>query len=354
MLCLFVINLFHIPKPTSPFAISNKNLKSFHSHFHFHLYLHLPSAIHFTKMSIAKTILVTGATGKQGGAVIQALCDSNAASTFTIIAVMRSAKSSSAQSLALHHNVSLVEGNLDDPAAIFAKTGPVWGVFSVQIASPGSNTEEKQGKALIDAALANGVSHFVYTSGDRGGPVKSPQNPTAVFNFIAKYNIEKYLESKAAASEKRMTYTILRPVTFFENLSPDRHGTGFARMWEQIGNKKLQLVSTKDIGWFAAQALLFPEKYGNMALSLAGDELTQPEAGLIFREVVGKDMPMAPCLLGSALKLFMKEAIGTMFQWFKDEGYGADVDQCRQLNPGMLDFRTWMVQNSGFVAKGEE
>ena len=59
--------------------------------------------------------------------------------------------------------------------------------------------------------------------------------------------------------------------------------------WEQIGEKKLQLVSTNDIGWFAAHAFSHPNQYRNRALSLAGDELTQPEAALIFRDVIGKD-----------------------------------------------------------------
>ncbi|OCL09862.1 putative NmrA-like family domain-containing protein 1 [Glonium stellatum] len=273
-------------------------------------------------MSQSKTLLITGATGKQGGAVIQAIRASEMASAFNIVAVTRSIASKSAQALASHPNVFLVEGDLDDPAAIFKQIGPVWGVFSVQIASPGSNQEELQGKALVDASIANGVSHFVYTSGDRGGPIKSPNNPTAVGNFVAKYNVEKHLEKEAAASAHGMTYTILRPVTFFENLSLDRHGLGFARLWEQIGDKKLQLVSTKDIGWFAAQAFFHPDKFQNAALSLAGDELTQREGAVIFNEIVGKEMPMAPCLVGSALKFFMKEALGTMFQWFKDEGYG--------------------------------
>jgi len=147
-----------------------------------------------------------------------------------------------------------------------------------------------------------------------------------------------------------MTYTILRPVTFFENLTTDRHGLGFARMWEQIGTKKLQMVSTKDIGWFAAQAFMYPDPYRNMALSIAGDELTQPEAAVIFREVVGKDMPLAPCLVGSALKFIIKE-LGPMFKWFEEAGYGADVKECRQMNPGMQDFRAWLIESSDFSKK---
>jgi hypothetical protein len=45
----------------------------------------------------------------------------------------------------------------------------------------------------------------------------------------------------------------------------------------------------------------------------------------------------------------MKKALGTMFQWFKDVGYGADVEERRKMNPQMQDYRTWLKENSGFV-----
>ena len=57
-------------------------------------------------------------------------------------------------------------------------------------------------------------------------------------------------------------------------------------------------------------------------------------------KVVGKEMPIAPPLVGSALKFFMKEALGTMLQWFKDVGYGADVEERRKMNPQMQDYQT--------------
>lgn len=100
------------------------------------------------------------------GAVIRSFLRLDNAKDFTIVAVTRSMKSRSAQSLASHSNISIVEGDLDDVAAIFEKMtniGPVWGVFSVQIAAPGTNTEEKQGRSLVDAAIVNGVCHFVYS-----------------------------------------------------------------------------------------------------------------------------------------------------------------------------------------------
>lgn len=291
-------------------------------------------------MSSPKTVLVFGCTGKQGGAVIDNILSSAEKASFNIVGVTRDPTNSRAKKLA-DRGVAVNAGDLSDPEAIFAKVGPVWGVYSVQI---NSNAEEKQGTALIDAAVAHGVRHFVYSSGDRGGPEKSADDPTTVKNFAAKYRIEKHLEKQAAASPQGMTYTILRPVTFFENITTDRHGMGFARMWEQVG-KKLQLVSTADIGWFAAQSFLHPEKYRNAAITLVGDELTQPEADVIFKEVVGRPMPIAPCVVGSMVKLALKDTVGDMFAWFKNNGYGGSVDACRSTYPEMQDFRAWIEAN---------
>ncbi|MCJ1411777.1 hypothetical protein MMC19_005869 [Ptychographa xylographoides] len=302
-------------------------------------------------MSTTKTILITGATGKQGGAVIEALLAAKYSEPIHLVAVTRSSSSAGARALASKSNVTILEGDLDNSNAIFRQLGPVWGVFSVQIDSPGTNNEEKQGMALIDAAIAYNVQHFVYTSGDRGGPYRSPVDPTSIKSFIAKFNIEKHLETRAAQSQQGMTYTILRPVTFFENQTNDIHGKGFARLWEQIGDRPLQLISTKDIGWFAAQALMYPDENRNKALSLAGDELTQAQAAKVFKEVVGKEMPIAPCPIGSALKYFKGETLGAMFLWFKEFGYGADLEACRKACPEIQDYKTWLRHSSAFVKR---
>lgn len=296
------------------------------------------------ELTTPKTVLVIGATGKQGGAVIENILASPQAHSFNIVAVTRDATGRKAQKLAAHPNVSVIEGNLANVDDIFNKAGPVWGIYSVQI---NSDVEEQQGKAMADAAVMHGAQHFVYSSGDRGGPERSPNNPTYVKNFAAKHAIEKHLQQRAEKSPQQMTYTILRPVTFFENLTTDLHGKGFARMWEQLGSKKLQMVSTKDIGWFAAQSFLQPDKYRNAALTLVGDELTQPEANVIYKEVTGQTMAMAACPIASAVKFVLKGSVGDMFKWFEDEGYGGNVQECRNANHNMQDFAAWLNENKG-------
>jgi uncharacterized protein YbjT (DUF2867 family) len=169
---------------------------------------------------MSKVLLITGATGKQGGATIKALLDSPQSKDFTILAVTRNPESGSAQKLK-EKGIKIVKGDLNDVPGIFAAakeaaSEPIWGVFSVQI--PGGRgasvkTEEAQGKALVDGALESGVKMFVYTSVERGGDDKSFDNPTPVPHFISKYNIEKHLVEKA---KEKMDWCILRPVAFLE------------------------------------------------------------------------------------------------------------------------------------------
>jgi uncharacterized protein YbjT (DUF2867 family) len=307
-----------------------------------------------------KTILVTGATGKQGGALITQLLASPQAASLALVAVTRDTTTDRARRLAALPGVTVVAGDFSDLGALFAQlpkpdpdsAAPLWGVYGVQT---NNDAEEAQGKALVDAAVAHGARHFVYSSSDRGGAGASDFEATDVKNFAAKYAVEKHLIAQASLSPQRMAYTILRPVSFFDNLGPDVQGRGFVRMWEQLGTTrsrgKLQLVATADIGWFAAAAFLDPAAYAGRAISLVGDELTQPEADAVFREVVGQPMPIGPCLVASTVKWVLKDTAGDMFRWFGDHGYGGSVNECRALHPGMKDFRAWIEENKGKWAK---
>ncbi|KAI9864400.1 MAG: hypothetical protein M1824_005103 [Vezdaea acicularis] len=298
-------------------------------------------------MASLRSILITGATGKQGGAVIAALL-SQPKPTFKILALTRNTTSASAKALAAKPNVSVIEGNLDDCSAIFAKTGKVWGVFSVQVPLGGGQTpktEEAQGKALVDAAVANGVENFVYTSVDRGGPEKSEVNATYIPHFISKYNVEKHLVEKASTSPQKMSYTILRPTAFFDNLTFDFMGKAFGAMWATMGDKKLQFISTKDIGWFAAQAFLKPDEYHNKAISLAGDEINNAEAAEKFKKVTGKDMPVTYTFIGRAIRWAVGD-MNAMLKWFEEEGYGADIPALKRLHPKLQNFEEWLTESS--------
>jgi len=301
----------------------------------------------------ARKILITGATGKQGTSAIKALLANPPPYDYHILALTRKSTSKAAKSLAANAKITVIEGDLNDCDSIFTKAGGVgsiWGVFCVTIVSmkkDGEKLEMKQGMDLVDAAIAHAVKHFVFTSVDRGGPDQSEVDATDVPHFVSKYNVEKHLKSKVRGTD--MTYTILRPVAFMDNLTPDFPGRVFASMWANLGDKPLQFVATPDIGIFAAKAFASPatDDYKNTAISLAGDELTQAQANEVFWKVLGRPMPRSYGIFATLLQTMIPE-MGLMFRWMATQGFGSDLNKCRSLNSNMLDFETWLRDQSGF------
>ncbi|KAF9691024.1 hypothetical protein EKO04_011266 [Ascochyta lentis] len=303
---------------------------------------------------MSRVLLITSATGKQGTATIDALLKTDA--DFEILALTRNAQSASAQKLqAKSPKVRLITGHLDDVDDIFQKakqltTHPIWGVFSVQVAIGGGatpQTEEKQGKALIDASIKNVVEHFVYSSVDRG--VNSGTEATSVPHFASKYRIEQHLFEKTVNGE--MDWVIFRPVAFYENLIPGFLGKVFATSWDAtLKEKPLQLIATSDIGFFAAEAFTKPEEYKGQKLSLAGDELTYTQFKTIFAEKTGQSLPTTFRFLAAAINMMVKD-LGLMFKWFKDVGYGADISKVRRMNPNLKDFGAWLKEDSQFKTR---
>ncbi|KAI9712209.1 MAG: hypothetical protein M1812_006943 [Candelaria pacifica] len=296
-------------------------------------------------MNSTKKILI-GGTEKQGRAVIEALLSSQSTPPFSIVALTRNPTSGRAESLSSKPNVTLVDGDLKDCPAIFQKTGPVWGVLSIQAYLIGKD-KETQGKALFDAAAANGVQHFVYTSADRGGPENSEHDPPNVTPLIHMFNVEKHMQEKAATSTQGMTWTILRPTILYESLTPNFAGKGFAAVWKGLGDKKLSFVSVKDLGIITARVFQKPEEYKNKAISIAGDELTYGEANEVFKGEFGKDIPTAYMIVGSFIKWAITDG-GMMFAWLKSDGMKADIPALRKRFPELQDFRKWLKESSAF------
>ncbi|PYI04719.1 nucleoside-diphosphate-sugar epimerase family protein [Aspergillus sclerotiicarbonarius CBS 121057] len=295
-------------------------------------------------------VLITGATGNQGGALIKSLVSRQA--PFEILAVTRNPASPSAQRLSkLSSNITLIQGDLDSPAAIFdnahrATKSPIWGVYSVQAAIGNASAEESQGKALIDESIKQDVRFFVYSSVDRGGEERSFNNPTKIPHFIKKHNIEHHLVERTKGTP--MEWTILRPTAFYENLTSDFFGKVFATSFDMaLKGSPLQMVAASDIGYFGADAFLHPEQYRGQGVSLAGDELTHTQMTQIFKEKTGQPLPKTFRPLCSLFMASMKD-MGYMFKWFHDQGYRANIESLRVRHPGLKNFGTWLEQESDF------
>ena len=107
-----------------------------------------------------KTVLVTGATGRQGGAVARHML----AKGWRLRTLTRNPNSYAAKQLA-GQGAELVKGDLDDAASLERAARGVYGIYSVQdFWTVGAKREVQQGKNLADAAKKAGVEHFVYSS----------------------------------------------------------------------------------------------------------------------------------------------------------------------------------------------
>lgn len=210
-----------------------------------------------------------------------------------------------------------------------------------------SNTLSMVVLTVVVSDLRLGV-HRVAETDTRTGD-KSWDNPSNVPHFQTKHQIERHLRDSAKG--KPMTWTILRPVAYFDNLIPAFQTKVFlAAMKVTMGNQPIQWIAVKDIGIFVAKALASPEQYHGRAISLAGDELGIDEVSKTFGEVTGTPVVPTFGIFGSLLRLAMKE-MRLMLDFFKDPGFGADIASLKKEHPGLLDLKTWIKEESKFEIK---
>lgn len=287
-------------------------------------------------------ILVVGATGQQGSATIAALSHTSLTGDApNILALTRSTTSAKAQALLKKFpNITLVGGDSRNPEPLLSAHPHIDSIFLVTVPPK----EEEQSLDLIDAAIANGVTHIVFSSADRGGDTASWKNPTNVPHFASKHRIELHLRAKS--ENTRTDWTILRPTSFMDSYNPGVFGQMMGALLATMPTDcKMQFVSTHDIGVFAAKALLDRHVWAGRAVGLAGDEMTLQEADNVFRRVTGHPLPRTWSFIGQAMRRFVEDARSSM-EFFEKEGFHADIASLRREEPGLQTFEMWLRQSS--------
>ncbi|KAF0215557.1 MAG: NmrA family [Geobacteraceae bacterium] len=257
-------------------------------------------------------ILVTGATGNQGGAVAGQLL----AKGCRVRALTRNARGEKARDLAAR-GAEVVEGDLGDAESLVRALDGVWGVHSVQNTwEAGVTREEEQGKRLAELARKKGVSHFVYSS------VGSAHRNTGIPHFDNKWRIEEKVRALGFPS-----WTILRPAFFMENFTSPWFKPGLMEGVLRIALKPetvLQMNAVEDIGKFGLLAFAEHERMNGVALDFAGDQRTMPETA----EIIGKAMGRAVRFERTPIEEVRKWSadFAVMLEWFDRVGYCADID----------------------------
>lgn len=311
-----------------------------------------------TRRSIADTIfgttrvLVTGATGQQGGATVNALL---AKGGFEVYALSRTPSSPSALALE-EKGVKVVQGDFTDKESLEAvlreyKFSQVFLITDFwQSAKQKHDVEVLHGVNMVDAVKAVDPSIFVlYTSvGD------ADKVPATVQHFCSKARVEEHL---AATLTK---WAVLRPTSFLENfdapamMNPLKKGKVNGITPPDL---KMKYVSTIDIGKAAANILSSPSKYRGMKMELATCEHTGLEIAEALSEASG-----TKCVYGVNPPVFVMRLLipdlYAMLKWFESDNYSADVAKGKALvGPEAMDAKAWFAQKgqwSNGVKFGEE
>ncbi|MGW4771783.1 NmrA/HSCARG family protein [Nocardia sp. NPDC004278] len=288
-------------------------------------------------MSISEqSILVTGATGWQGGAAARRLLTNGQ----KVRALVRDPHSPAARELAAA-GAELFQGDMGDRDSLDVAMRDVYGVFSVQPTQgyPGTpptftlDDEVRLGVAVAEAARAAGVRHLVYSS--VGGADRDP----GIARWATKWRIEQHIATLGLAA------TILRPVRFMENQADPTLGVRDGILTDVFRpDTRVQLIAARDIGAFAALAFENPDEYLGKALELAGDELTMPQVVGAITRATGQPVSYRS-LPREALEGRDPDAIAGFVFANERGGWQADIPALRKLHPGLLTFDTWLARD---------
>ncbi len=275
-----------------------------------------------------KLVLVTGATGRQGGAVARALLEKG----YRVRGTTRNPASERASKMAAL-GVEMVKADFDSVDSLKDAMKDAYGVFSMtSFWEHGYDAEVRHGKNTVDAAVQSGIQHYVYTS------VANADQDTGIPHFDSKYEVEKYIH------ESGLTYTVIRPVSFMENWEYHRESILSGKLQLPFSvSTPLQEISVRDIGRFVALALDNPEDWAGESLDIAGDELTPRQLQQLFSRVTGSPVEFVQTPWDVHEKNEGEE-MTIMDKWFEEVGYSANINLVRSYLPGMLSLEDYLEQ----------
>ncbi len=236
-------------------------------------------------------VLVTAATGRQGGATARALL----ALGSRVRVLVRNPEAPNAKALAAA-GAEVAVGDLDDLRSLRAAAVGARAVFSMQapiVTATGidNSREVAQGKNLVEAALAEGVATFVHTATSGVGDHRNVEG-WAEGRWKSH---EAYWENKLATCELVRhagfkSWTLVLPSTFMDHAMLDPAGfvDGVRLVTAIKPEVVLPWVAPEDVGYAAAAAINDPAKFNGVTLQLAGDLLTLPQVVELLSRRDGK------------------------------------------------------------------
>lgn len=285
-----------------------------------------------------RDILVTGATGTQGGAVVRSLLQRG----YRVRALCRNPSSPAARALAAM-GVQVYPGDLEDRASLDTAVAGAYGVFGVQNfwdgfpgRKLGAEGELRQGRNLLDAAKAAGVQHFVQSSGM--GVTIAPE---------LEANRGK-LAVEAHARAIGLPWTIIRGCFFMENFANPAWGFRDPLLDGRLelpfaATTRLQMLASDDLGHFVAMAFDKPSEHLGATYNLASDELTMLEIADTFSRAMGRSVVFTGSPAGLEALTRFDVDLGKLFRVeMYERGFCASLPALRALHPQLSTLEAYL------------
>lgn len=276
-----------------------------------------------------KTFVVTGATGRQGSAVVRHLRKAGA----NVRALTRNPNSKKARQIA-ELGAEIVRGDMTKPETLEGLFEGAAGVYSVQNPSTSSYASEvQQGKNVADAARAANVPHFIQGSAGLG-------KKTGVPSWDSKLEIESHIKSLG------LPLTIFRPMAFME-LATDPGFYPMAAVFHTMPNlmgadKDVPWLAIDDLGAIAARAFAEPGKFIGQDIRLASDLQTINELRALYQEVIGKKPPHFP-MPQPMFRMFTGDDLILMWKYLRTAQLDFSPEATLAILPTAHTVRTWLA-----------
>lgn len=291
----------------------------------------------------ANLILVTGATGAQGGATVDALLDAG----FKVRAMSRNPDSQAARDLA-GRGVDVVQGDFDDKESLATAMSGVTGVFSVQMPPMPDDLESelRTGRQLVEAARAAGVQTFVHTSvaraGDQANFVGWDSNRWWPDYWNSKSGVNDIVRSAGFPF-----WVVLKPAFMMDNFIPPKVTWMFPSLIKgsvdtaMSADTRLDLIAAADIGRFAAAAFADPARFNGQEIDLAAESLTMAEVAAVIADVTGRPVRSSSLSGKEAVAAGNHAGLVESQKWASVEGYKVDLAKARSHGIKLESFADW-------------
>jgi uncharacterized protein YbjT (DUF2867 family) len=313
-------------------------------------------------MANKKIIVVTGATGAQGGGVVQAILnDPN--SEFSVRAITRDVNSDKAKAL-VKLGAEVVAANVDDLASLEKAFAGAYGAYCVTFfwAHFSPDKEKAQIRNFAQAAKTAGLKHVVWSTLEdtrQWIPLSDDRMPTLMEHYKVPHFDAKG-ESDKVFAEFGVPTTCMRTSFYWDNLihfgmGPKKGPDGKLAFTLPMGDKKMPGIAAEDIGKCAYGIFKKGDEYINKTVGIAGEHPTGSQMAASLSKALGQDVSYnaIPPAVYRGFGFPGAEDLGNMFQFYHDfaEDFAAarNLDTSRALNPELQTFDAWLAKNKAAI-----